>query len=435
MRLPEIGMLPDKLDTMQFPRSGGGLALILAVMLLGCGRTPDAPPPPFQEVDVVQSEALEPLAEQMSDSKLPVYELRLAPKDLAQLERGAFSNETVPGVFVADGTTYEGVRVRYRGAWARTWPKKPIKIFFDKNQRFEGQRCLNLNSGWHDPALVRECLAYHVYAACGVPAPRSRMVRLNLNGKFHGAYVEVEQPEQGFVQYNQMKGAASFKANSRSNQADERDHGSEAAFRRHYEKQTVKSEGYAELQHFCQELARTKDVRGFFEQHVDIEKYINYLAATVLVQNWDAFNKNHYLIYDRLGSKKWFVTPWDLDRTFGDHWEWSFDRADLPIMLGVRRTPGVTGWNRLQDRFLSDPEFRKRFLTRLAELLEKEFTTEKLFPVLDKLESDIGSDADLDRRRWSSRGPGLHGGIAQVKRYIERRRAYLLAELNRSGVR
>jgi spore coat protein H len=114
---------------------------------------------------------------------LPVYELKMKPKDLASLERMSFGRETLPATFLAGGVVYTNVKVRFRGDWARTWPKKPLKIFFDHGQPFEGQRCLNLNSGWRDPAFVREPLAYHVYAACGVPSPRSRMVRLDLNGQ------------------------------------------------------------------------------------------------------------------------------------------------------------------------------------------------------------------------------------------------------------
>jgi hypothetical protein len=124
------------------------------------------------------------------------------------------------------------------------------------------------------------------------------------------------------------------------------------------------------------------------------------------------------------------VVPWDLDRTLGDHWQGSFDEAHLPVLLGTRQLPGVTGWNRLADRFFSDPALRSRFLNRLAELLQKEFTAEKLFPILDRLESDIGPEAMLDRRRWS--GPAdLHSGMDELKSYIKQRRAYLLSEVGK----
>ena len=368
-------------------------------------------------------------SEQTPNSSLPLYELKMDAKDLAALERNPGSNETHPATFVAESEVYTNVQVRFRGEWARSWPKKPLKIFFSRAKPFQGHHSLNLNSAWRDPAFVRETLAYHVYDACGVPASRSRMVRLHLNGRFRGLYVEVEQVDKSFLGRFNLKGAGLYKATSDNNQADERDLGSEAAFAPHYENESQKTDGLRELQLFCHELALATNALDFFTRRMDLEKYINYLAASVLVQHWDCFNKNHFLVYDRSGSGKWFALPWDLDRTFGDHWNHSFDCANLSILLGTRQAPGVTGWNRLQDRFFSEPVLRARLLERLAELLEKEFTTEKLFPLLDRLESEMGRDAALDRRRWSGPREDLHSGIAGVKSYIEQRRTFLQREL------
>lgn len=361
--------------------------------------------------------------------KLPFYQLKMAPGDVNQLESAPRSNETRPATFVGEGELREGASVRLRGDWARSWPKKSLKIFFDPEQPFQGRHVLNLNSGWHDPAFVRETLAYHVYAACGVPAPRSRLVRLHLNGRFRGLYVEVEQPDKAFLRRHALKGASVFKAVSHSNQSDERRLAEEAAYRAHYEAETHKTEGLGAVCRFCEELAGTTDPLDFFTRRVDLEKYINYLAATVLVQNWDCYNKNHLLIYDGQGSQKWLVVPWDLDRTFGDYSHFGFEHAGLPILHGTRQQPGTTGWNRLADRFLAEPTLRARFLDRLAELLEKEFTPEKLFPILDQFGSDLRVEAALDRRQWGGGGEGLDTELDRIKRYIRQRRVNLRAEL------
>jgi spore coat protein H len=361
--------------------------------------------------------------------RLPFYQLKIAPEDLTRLQRYPRENERFPATFTAGAEIFDGVGVRDRGDWARSWPKKSLKLFFDRGQLFEGQKTLNLNSGWHDPAFVREPLAYHVYAAAGVPAPRSRMVRLHVNGQFRGLYVEVEQPDKAFLRRYGLEGASAYKAASRSNQSDERELGGEAAYRLHYEKQTQKTESYEELQSFCQDLAGTTNALSFFERRVDLDTYISYLAVTVLVQNWDCYNKNHYLVRDTLGSRKWVVVPWDVDRTFGDYSRYGFSETRLPILHGTRERPGSTGWNRLADRFLSEPRLRARFLDRLAALLETEFTAEKLYPVLDRFESDIAAEAAMDRQRWGGGSGELSDEIAQLKRYIQERRAYVKSEL------
>jgi spore coat protein H len=262
-----------------------------------------------------------------------------------------------------------------------------------------------------------------------VPASEARVVRLQVNGHFRGLYVEVEQPDKEFLSHHNLKGAAVYKAASRSRDADERERNGEQAYQNAYTKETKKTDTYSDLIGFCQTLAHETNTLDFFNQNLDVQEYINYLAATVLVQHWDGFNKNHFLAHDNDGSKKWYVIPWDLDRTLGDHWHMTFDESQLPILLGTQASPGVTGWNRIEERFFADTTLRRRFLERLAELLDTEFTTAKLFPLIDQLEAEISAGVQVDRQLWSSPNGELHDGIAGVKSFIERRRAYLQAEI------
>lgn len=418
------------------------LSILLVVLFAGCGRRSDPrEKQPTAAPALAQAESSDLLPDptaqpavadnHASGSRLPLYDLKMDSRQLDQLDRMPFSNEGLSATFKAGGKEYAGVKVRVRGSWSRSWGKKSLKLVFNADNPFDGQHSLNLNSGWRDPAFIREVLAYHVYAQCGATASASRLIRLDVNGQFRGLYVEVEQPEKEFLGRLKLKGAAVYKASSKNNQADERELGNDQAYQAHYTKETRKTEGYGDLQQFCRELQRATNVRDFFNRYVNVDEYINYLAATVLTQNWDCYNKNHYLIHDERGSGKWLVIPWDLDRTFGDFWNMRFDQTSLPIALGTRQSPGITGWNRLQDRFFSEPNLRSRFLDRLATLLQTEFTPEKLFPFLDRLESDMAPDAALDRRRWPSMTSDFHGGIAEVKRFVEQRRAYLLQELKR----
>src|SRR5213076_2697819 len=90
-------------------------------------------------------------------SPLPVYELRMAAGDWSKLQQDPGSDERHPARFIAEDKEY-AVTVRYRGDWARSWPKKPLKIFFEKDKDFRDQHALNLNSNWRDPSFVREQL-------------------------------------------------------------------------------------------------------------------------------------------------------------------------------------------------------------------------------------------------------------------------------------
>jgi spore coat protein H len=425
-----------------------------ALLFFGCGRQEQATaessgaPPQYQgriEQVVhhahlhgeVQNQAFAVKAN--VESKLPIYEIRMNPGDLQSMDVNPRGDETYPATFMANGVTYENVKIRYRGQWARTWPKKPLKIFFNEDQLFEGQKRLNLNSSFRDPSFLRETVAYHIYRSAGVPASRSQLARVHLNGEFRGLYVQVEQPDKAFLKQNNLNGAAIIKANSKVKEADERAHASVEEFRMHYEQETQKDEdAFPALKQFCDELEKTENALEFFRKNVDLEKYVNYLAASALCQNWDGLNKNHFLVLDKQGSKKWFVLPWDLDRSLGDHWDWSFGRADLPIALGTEKLPGVTGWNRMMNRYFSHPELRAMLAARIEELLNTEFTSEKLDPLIDELHATMKPEAELDYQRWpNERGMpwwrneaiGLDQSVETVKQFIRDRRAFLKREL------
>jgi spore coat protein CotH len=161
---------------------------------------------------------------------------------------------------------------------------------------------------------------------------------------------------------------------------------------------------------------------------VDLPRYTSYLAACAFIQHWDAYNKNHYILHDPT-TKKWFMVPWDTDRTLGDHWDGAFDRANLPVLMGIKKYPGVTGWNRLQDRFFSEPRLKKMFLDRLDELLRTELTEEKLFPLIAANFSKSLPLYEQDRRKWGGPRGRLEDGVVELKTYIRERRAFLMKEL------
>jgi len=168
----------------------------------------------------------------------------------------------------------------------------------------------------------------------------------------------------------------------------------------------------------CRELARTTNALDFFHRRLDLEKYINSLAATVAraALGWVQQEPLPCLRPPRLG--KMVLVPWDLDRTLGDHWSGGFDAAQLSILLGpTRRLPAVTGWNRLQDRFFSEPTLRARFLDRLGELLEKNSSRRNSFPSSTSL-----NPTSVRKPQWiDAAGPARMkisiAGIAGVKSF------------------
>lgn len=356
---------------------------------------------------------------------VPVYGLLMEPGDIRSLHEGHGGNQLVPATLVFDGVAYDRLSMRLRGAFARRWPKKAYKIFFNRDQLFGRRSRLNLNSGWRDPGMIREVLAYQIYGLVGAMTLQSRLVRVDLNGEFWGLYVEVEQPDKRYLEEQGLKDAALYKADSPRNQSDERGFDSDFEYTFHYRKETKEERPCTDLISFCRALQSPESRRQLFHDPEVRERFINYLCGTAITQNWDGFNKNHYIGFEAGDPMRWFFLPWDLDRTLGDHWSWLFDETRLSIWLGTSGNPGVTGWNRVFEAALSDPVFRGEYLTRLQQVLNEAFSEDWIQSGLAELERQMAGDASEDRRRWGGE-QDWRRELGRIGEVLMERRRYLL---------
>src|SRR6185503_12126075 len=105
-----------------------------------------------------------------------------------------------------NGEFYDNVFCRVRGATAPSFPKKPYKFDFNPGAHFRFQPGqprvdeLNLNSTYHDKALVRAPLAFETYRTAGTPASDAFSVRVQQNGAFFSVAVFLEQVDATFLE-------------------------------------------------------------------------------------------------------------------------------------------------------------------------------------------------------------------------------------------
>ena len=362
-----------------------------------------------------------------TETALPVYKLRIAPTDMQRLHENARSNKTVPATMIYRGEVFDHLQMRIRGAYARSWPKKSYRVIFHREQLFRGRNRLNLNSAWRDPAMIREVLAYRIYQAAGSYSLRSRLVKLELNNAFWGLYVEVEQPDKRYLEAQGLENAALYKADSSRNRSDERFFENEQVYPQHYRKETNEEQPYSDLASFCRQLASPTAS----ELWSDLERrhrLLNYLCATAILQNWDGFNKNHHIGFEDNDPQRWFLLPWDLDRTLGDSWNWRFDETELSIWLGTAEQPGVTGWNRVFDAALKDPSMRRAYRNRLKELLLNVFTDDWIATEIAALGAQMAQDATRDREGWGGE-QDWERELNRLEKGLNDRRQFILKQL------
>lgn len=103
------------------------------------------------------------------------------------------------------GETYPDVGIHPAGQSSRApaHRRKPSLWLsfkeFVPGREFHGYERVKLDAMADDPAMVRERLAYPVYALRGVPAPRGMHCRLEVNGRYVGLYLLEERVNKEFV--------------------------------------------------------------------------------------------------------------------------------------------------------------------------------------------------------------------------------------------
>jgi len=99
----------------------------------------------------------------------------------------------VKGRMLIDGKLAK-VQIKYRGDYMYHWgfDKKSIRVRTSKNNLFDGMRSFNLQAPKWDQQL-NNFLSLQLATRMGLLAPRTRLVRIFINGKDQGIYVFIEQ--------------------------------------------------------------------------------------------------------------------------------------------------------------------------------------------------------------------------------------------------
>jgi len=336
----------------------------------------------------------------------------------------------------------------------RITPRKAgMKVRFLNDQKLNGMSTVNLVLEQAPRFLLAEHLAYEIYRLAGVPTPYSEHIRLNRNGREHGLYLLIEQPNRSFLTRNGRDDSGNlYKLLWYGNGVVEQ-----------HEKKTNTRLGHGDLVSLIEGLNSRNGAAqwDFIEKNFNVEECINYFVVNMCIQNWDGFFNNYFTYHDAGGSKKWEIYPWDEDKTWGDYdgASPSYDWYQLPLTYGMKgdRSPsrssslfnfggrnqngpfGEMGWWRPPGYFsgplLANLEFRKRFLLRLKEFTEQSFTEQKVAPLIDSMEKRLLPEIQF---KAGNRGDGRSQQVVEFKAHMEsfrrqlvERRRFILSELRR----
>jgi hypothetical protein len=326
------------------------------------------------------------------------------------------------------------------------------KVRFHKDRLLDGMRTINLIYEYMDRFALAEALAYEVYRKAGNAACRTDYVRTWIDGRAIGYQLLIEQPNKAFLRHNKLRTDGDlYKCQWFG-----------FGIIGQHEKKTHARSGHGELVKLVNALNRSKGAEqwALIKKHFDVEQVINYFAVNMVLSHWDGFFNNYFAYHDVHGSGKWTMYPWDQDKTWGFHDGIRGYEVfhDMPLTFGMlgdtppgwpkdRAPPAGFGfgavWWRPGGHFskplLANPTFRKLFLARTKELLDKVYTKEVFFPLIkalgERLEEEVKVRAELRREDPKQAVAHLRRNLDSLRDHLTKRRKFLLEqdEIKKAG--
>lgn len=249
------------------------------------------------------------------------------------------------GGLTLDDQTFAGVGIHIKGGCgsSRNLDEKAafkVNISWDDpavagcpaTRELLGQRKLAFNNSVQDASHTREFLAYQLFRAAGVPAPRVTHVRLSVNGEYWGIYNLVETIERAFLKrwfadHKGMMWEGAYHCdvvpknvpNSPTRMS---------CFDLEFTRDECDGpldprrdpQDWSLLSRLAQGLATqpTGTVMDHLAQYFDLEQLFAYWAVESALGHWDGFFGrvvNNFRVYHHPSDDRYYFIPWGTDQT------------------------------------------------------------------------------------------------------------------------
>jgi spore coat protein H len=356
--------------------------------------------------------------------------------------------------FAAEDKVFKDVGLRYKGGgsymMAGNKVKRNFKVeldHFNADEKYRGQRKLNLNAGAADATRLREALAFAAYREAGVPAPRTSFaeVTLTVPGKYDkellGLYTVIEQVDKNFLKNNfkdatglllkpeiklgNMRGLLTYVGDDWEQYKD--------FFKP--KREPTKAEAQRIIE--CIKLIDKGDDERFRKEignYVEVDAFLRYLAVTALLVNLDSFftgGHNSY-VYLNPETNKFVFIPWDLDLAFGGFFMLGSPDQQAETSL----THPYSGEHKLVDRMLAIKDVKEKYQKLLKELSAGSFSKERLLVNLDAIEKATKEPLARETKVVAARkemgfgfGPPGTAGLPDLRSWVDKRSKAVEAQL------
>jgi len=342
--------------------------------------------------------------------------LDLDPAAWQALRDAYLSNQYYAANFNVDGAAIAQIGVRSRGEGSRNEEKPGLKLDFNKyvpGQEYYGYKTMVLDNLVTDASMIRERLAFLVYEAMGIPAPRNAYAKLTVNGQYWGLYSLVEPISKPFL---------------KSRLGEESGNLFDYEWSFHYDLGFLggNPNEYVPLPFQPETNEDHKDVAdglvAFIEAvnnapsagfsstigaRIDVDRFLTHVAVENALAEADGIvgdqGINNFYLYE-YGQKNRFVfIPWDKDSTFRS--------GSWPLFRNLED-------NVLTSRLVADPAKRQVYVDAVVRATTSYVNPRWLTPQLETAYQQMRAAALADARKPFSNGQfeaavdGVRGVIA-----------------------
>ena len=380
----------------------------------------------FSFHQTLHAEKLE--ADDIFDSRrLVEVDIQLPPKDWQQLRRqsrsiaSAFADSSAKpfsyfqGDVTINGLAISSVGIRKKGFIGSLDEQRPsLKINFDEfvdQDPARGFGQLTLNNNKQDTSLVSQFLAYRLFDAAGVAAPRCSYARVTVNGEYLGIYTNVESIKKPFLkrQFGDSSGNL-----YEGTLADFYPQGID----RLEAKTNAKNNDRTQAMKLAEMLREEGDLPlDELNQLVEVDNFLKFWVMECLIGFWDGYaaNQNNFFAYIKPSDGKFYFIPWGADAAFTERGP--FDRfGGGPLSIKVQGS--------LANRLYHTKDVAARFRSIMLSLLETVWKEDELLGEIARIEA-------LLEDHLHERQADAPESMDKVRAFLRTRRERLTKELDR----
>lgn len=318
-----------------------------------------------------------------------------------------------------NGQKFDSVGVRYKGNSSyfrtrkETLKKLPMNVKLDFKKKGQvlknGQNTIKLSNAFLDPSFLRDPLTYEVIRNY-MPAPMCNFIKVYLNGKYWGLYINSESVDEHFVTRNfGVTGGQIIKCDPdnwkkvRSQTGCPKGENASLAYLSDnigcydafYEVDDPSA--WKLLLNLIKTLNKTPDQ---IETALNVDQTLWMLAINNTLVNLDSYNgslsHNYYLWFDSANVAHPII--WDLNMSFGG-WRRDFSFQEMSDDELIQLSP-LAEFDNLRrpliSKLLKNPLYRKIYLAHMRTITEDYLASGKLSNRAQEMTKEIEPWVKLD---------------------------------------